>query len=90
MKNIRASLHNKVHNWINAMGFRLNNSQTNSRSMVTTNHYFFETFNFIEKEKKGDHATSRFLCFDTYGEKIAVRSLADLQAAFFDNVSQLK
>ncbi len=61
MKNIRASLHNKVHNWINAMGFRLNNSQTNSKSMITTNHYFFETFNFIEKEKKGDHNTSRFL-----------------------------
>jgi len=90
MNNLRASLHNKVHNWIDTVGFRLNASQTNSKSKVTTNHYFFETFNFIEKEKKGDHATSKFLCFDTYGEKINVRSLLDLQAAFFDNLSQLK
>jgi hypothetical protein len=44
----------------------------------------------IEKQKSGDHKTSRFLCFDPYGEKINVRSLLDLQAAFFDNLSQLK
>lgn len=90
MKNLRASLHGKVHHWIDTIGFRLNNSQTNKRSQVTTNHYFFETFNFIEKEKSGDHGTSRFLCFDTYGEKINVRSLLDLQTAFFENISQLK
>ena len=90
MKNIRASLHAKVHNWIDTVGFRLNTSQTDDKSKVTTNHYFFETFNLLEKEKKGDHNTSRFLCFDLYGEKIAVRSLADLQAAFFDNLSRLK
>ncbi|MEO8885603.1 MAG: hypothetical protein ABI367_06030 [Mucilaginibacter sp.] len=84
------SLHTKVHNWIDAVGFRLNTSQTNNKSMVTTNHYFFETFNLVEKEKNGNHKTSRFLCFDTYGEKINVRSLFDLQVAFFENLSQLK
>ena len=90
MNNIRASLHSKVHNWIDDFGFRLNASQTDKRSNTITNHYFFETFNFIEKEKHGDHNTSRFLCFDPYGEKMAVRSLLDLQTAFFDNISQLK
>ena len=90
MNNISASLHAKVHNWIDTVGFRLNTSQTNNKSKVTTNHYFFKTFNFFEKEKKGDHKATRFLCFDTYGEKINVRSLLDLQAAFFDNLSQLK
>jgi hypothetical protein len=29
------------------------------------------------------------LCFDAYGEKIIVRSLLDLQTAFFENISQL-
>ncbi len=92
MKNIRASLqlHAKVHNWLDSIGFRLNASQTNNKSKVTTNHYFFETFNLIEKEKSGDHKTSRFLCFDPYGEKINVKSLLDLQTAFFDNISRLK
>ena len=90
MNNIRASLHAKVHNWIDTVGFRLNTSQTDDKSEVTTNHYFFETFNLLEKEKKGDHKTTRFLCFDTYGEKINVRSLLDLQTAFFDNLSRLK
>lgn len=90
MNNMRASLHTKVHHWIDTFGFILNASQTDKRSNTTTNHYFFETFNFIEKEKRGDHNTSRFLCFDTYGEKITVRSLLDLQTAFFDNISQLK
>jgi hypothetical protein len=90
MKNIRASLHTKVHNWIDTIGFSLNASETNHKSNVTVNHYFFETFNFIEKEKCGDHKTSRFLCFDPYGEKITVKSLLDLQTAFFDNLSTLK
>jgi hypothetical protein len=90
MENIRTALHNKVHNWIKIVGFKLNNSQTNNRNNVTTNHYFFETFNFIEKEKMGDHSTSRILCFDLYGEKINVKTLLDLQTAFFDNLSQLK
>ncbi len=90
MRNARASLYNRVHHWIDAVGFRLNTSQTNNKSMVTTNHYFFETFNLVEKEKKGDHKTSKFLCFDTYGEKINVKSLLDLQVAFFENLSQLK
>jgi hypothetical protein len=89
MNNTRASLHLKVHRWIDTFGFRLNATQTNRKNEVTTNHYFFETFNFIEKEKGGDHKTSRFLCFDTYGEKINVRSLLDLQTAFFENISQL-
>jgi len=91
MRNIRASsLYTKVHNWIDTVGFRLNASQTNNKSKVTTNHYFFKTFNLVEKETKGDHKTSKFLCFDTYGEKINVRSLLDLQVAFFENLNQLK
>ena len=90
MKNMRASLHAKVHSWIDAIGFRLNASQTNNKSKVTFNHYFFETFNLIEKEKGGDHNTSQYLCFDPYGEKINVKSLLDLQTAFFDNLSKLK
>ena len=91
MGNVRASLlYNKVHHWIDSMGFRLNASQTNNKSMVTTNHYFFKTFNLVEKEKQGDHKTSKFLCFDAYGEKINVKSLLDLQVAFFENLSQLK
>ena len=87
---MKTTLHSKVHNWIDNFGFRLNNSQTDRKNNITTNHYFFETFNFIEKEKIGDHNTSKFLCFDTYGEKINVKSLLDLQTAFFENISQLK
>jgi len=90
MNNIRASLHSKVHHWIDTFGFMLNTTQTNRKNKVTTNHYFFETFNFIEKEKEGDHKTSKFLCFDMYGEKVNVKSLLDLQSAFFENISQLK
>ena len=88
--NNMSNLHSKVHKWLNAIGFRLNASQTNKRSKVTTNHYFFETFNLLEKSKSGDHKNSKFLCFDMYGEKINVRSLLDLQTAFFENISQLK
>ena len=90
MNNIRTSLHAKVHNWIDSVGFRLNASQTNSKSKVTTNHYFFETFNFLEKSKNNDLKHSQFLCFDMYGEKMNVKSLLDLQTAFFENISQLK
>ncbi|GAA4099468.1 hypothetical protein [Mucilaginibacter panaciglaebae] len=89
MSNMR-NLHSKVHKWIDSIGFRLNTSQTNRRNKVTTNHYFFETFNFIERNKEGDIKNSKFLCFDMYGEKIDVRSLLDLQTAFFENISQLK
>ena len=90
MNNISNSLHTKVHKWIDAIGFRLNASQTNSRSRITTNHYFFETFNFFEKSKKGDPGYTKILCFDAYGEKMNVKSLLDLQVAFFENISQLK
>lgn len=89
MNNMR-NLHSKVHKWLKDIGFRLNTSQTNRRSNVTTNHYFFETFNLLEKSKPGDQRNSKFLCFDMYGEKIDVRSLLDLQTAFFENISQLK
>lgn len=84
------NLHGKVHKWIDSIGFRLNASQTNKRSNVTTNHYFFETFNFIERAKEGDLQNSKFLCFDMYGEKVNVRSLLDLQTEFFENISKLK
>ena len=88
MNNVR-NLHAKVHTWIETIGFRLNTSQTNHKNHVTTDHYFFETFNFFEKKKEGN-TKSKFLCFDMYGEKINVRSLLDLQTAFFENISQLK
>ena len=90
MKNIRTNLHTKVHRWMDSIGFRLNTSQTDKKRNVTTNHYFFETFNFIEKAKNNDVDHSQFLCFDMYGETIDVRSLLDLQTAFFENISQLK
>ena len=90
MNNIRTNLHAKVHKWMDSIGFRLNATQTNKKSNVTTNHYFFETFNFFEKAKDNDTRHSQFLCFDMYGEKINVRSLLDLQTAFFENISQLK
>jgi hypothetical protein len=89
MNNISVSLHTKVHNWIDTIGFRLNASQTNLKNNITTNHYFFETFNFFEKSKSDDLKNSKFLCFDAYGESIKVRSLLDLQTAFFENISQL-
>ena len=90
MSNIRASLYSKVHNWIDGIGFRLNASQVDRKNNVTTNHYFFETFNFFETQRKDKPEKTQFLCFDTYGEKVKVRSLLDLQTAFFDNISQLK
>jgi hypothetical protein len=90
MDNISISLHSRVHKWMDAFGFSLNTSQTNNRSKVTTKHYFFETFNFLERSKGNDMGKAKFLCFDMYGEKIAVKSLLDLQAAFFENISQLK
>ena len=90
MKTLRTNLHTKVHRWMDSIGFRLNASQTDKKRNVTTNHYFFETFNFIEKAKDNDMGHSQFLCFDMYGETIDVRSLLDLQTAFFENISQLK
>ena len=90
MNTLRSNLHGRVHKWMDSVGFRLNASQTNSKNNVTTNHYFFETFNFFEKAKNNDTDHSQFLCFDMYGEKMNVRSLLDLQSAFFENISQLK
>jgi hypothetical protein len=89
MDNTGVSLHSKVHKWIDVIGFRLNESQTNRENNETTNHYFFETFNFFEKAKNNDLKNSKFLCFDAYGETIKVKSLLDLQTAFFENISQL-
>lgn len=88
MANINLSLHAKVHHWIDAIGFRFNGSQT-GKNNETINHYFFETFNFFEKAKNNDLKNSKFLCFDAYGETINVKSLLDLQTAFFENISQL-
>lgn len=87
---MRANLQSKVHNWMDRMGFRLNSSETSKRSKTTTRHYFFETFNFLEKTSANEPEKSRFICFDTYGERLRVRSLLDLQTAFYENISQLK
>jgi hypothetical protein len=57
---------------------------------VRVDHYFFKTFNFIEQRKMDAAEKPEFVCFDTYGEKIKVRSLLDLQSAFFENLSELK
>ncbi|HTI59990.1 hypothetical protein [Mucilaginibacter sp.] len=84
------SLHGRIHNWIEAIGFRLNSSQTTRNRSITVKHYFFETFNFFERWDKKHPERSKFVCFDAYGEKINVNSLLDLQAAFFENISQLK
>ena len=89
MDNISVSLHSKVHKWIDAIGFKLNGSQINGRSKVTTYHYFFKTFNFFEKAKDNDLKKAKFMCFDAYGQAIKVKSLLDLQTAFFENISQL-
>lgn len=74
---------------MDSIGFRLNGSQTNTENNVTTRHYFFETFNFFENSKGDDLSNSKFLCFDTYGETIKIKSLLELQQAFFENISQL-
>ena len=89
MDNLPLSLHAKVHNWTASVGFRHNGSQTDKKNNITTDHYFFRTFDFFEKSKNNDLNGSKFLCFDTYGEKVTVNSLLDLQAAFFENISQL-
>ncbi len=90
MNNLRASLHSRVHDWMDKIGFRLNSSSTVKKTGTTVDHYFFKTFNFIEQRKKDPAEKTEFICFDTYGEKIKVRSLLDLQSAFFENLSILK
>jgi len=90
MKNLRSSLHSKVHRWMDSMGFHKNFSEIVKNKNVIVDHYFYKTFNFIEQRKTDELAKSEFVCFDNYGEKIKVRSLLDLQSAFFENLSQLK
>ena len=90
MKNMANSLHSRIHNWIDAIGFRLNASQTIKNRGITIKHYFFETFNFLERSDNRHPERAKFMCFDAYGEKMAVNSLLDLQTAFFENISQLK
>jgi len=90
MKKITSSLHTRIHQWIDAFGFRLNSSRPNKRKNIITRHYFFQTFNFFEKIDTRHPGKVEFLCFDTYGETIKVKSLLDLQSAFFENISQLK
>ena len=90
MKNIALPLHSRIHAWIDAFGFRLNASRVNRKKHTVTRHYFFKTFNFFEKSDTDHPEKAEFMCFDTYGEKMKVNSLLDLQAAFFENISQLK
>lgn len=90
MANIRRSLQSRIHAWIKKVGFRLNSTNTNKKDNLTVDHYFFKTFNFIEQRKADSVDRSEFVCFDTYGEKIKVRSLLDLQSAFFENLSELR
>lgn len=89
MANLRRSLRSRIHAWTKKIGFRLNSSNTIKKDNVTVDHYFFKTFNFIEQRKADATERSEFVCFDTYGEKIKVRSLLDLQSAFYENLSQL-
>ena len=90
MKHIANSLYNRVHNWIDAFGFRLNTSRISRKKGVTTRHYFFETFNFLETTDNKNPEKTKYMCFDAYGEKMRINSLLDLQTAFFENISQLK
>ena len=90
MNTVSNTLHNKVHNWIDQIGFQLNFSEKDEKKQVVTNHYFFETFNFLERTKADMPEKCKFTCFDTYGEKLNVKSLLDMQVAFYDNISQLK
>lgn len=90
MKGAVNNLHTKIHEWTDAFGFRLNASQTSRSKKITTRHYFFETFNFIERLYAKHPEKTKFICFDAYGEKINVWSLLDLQTAFFENISQIK
>ncbi len=90
MNNIKTSLHSKVHDWMNKIGFRLNSSDTIKSKNVTVDHYFFKTFNFIEQHQQDSLEDLEIVCFDTYGEKVKVRSLLDLQTAFFENLSELR
>jgi len=90
MNKLRASLHSRIHSWMEKVGFRLNSSEIVKKTGVKVDHYFFKTFNFIEQRKMDPSENPEFVCFDTYGEKIKVRSLLDLQSAFFENLSELK
>jgi len=90
MANMRSSLHSKVHDWMNKVGFRLNSTNTIEKSNVTVDHYFFKTFNFIEQHPADLVDEAEFVCFDKYGEKMKVRSLLDLQSAFYENLSELR
>lgn len=90
MNTASAPLHNKVHNWMDMIGFQLNSSAVSPESHNTVNHYFFKTFNFLEEVKNDAPGKPRFTCFDTYGEAHTVKNLSDLQTAFYDNISQLK
>ena len=90
MKNLALSLHARIHQWMDAFDFRLSSSQANRKRNIITRYYFFKTFNFLEKLDTRHPEKVEFVCFDTYGEKIKVNTLLDLQAAFFENISQLK
>jgi len=90
MRKMANTLHTRIHNWIDAVGFRLNASKTYRKRTVTISHYFFETFNFMERMDNRNPERSKFMCFDAYGEKIKVNTLLDLQTAFFENINQLK
>ena len=90
MKNMRRSLHNTVHHWMDTVGFRLNFSKPIKHKNLVFDHYFYKTFDFVEQRDPYDEDASEFLCFDSYGEKVKVRSLLDLQHAFFENLSQVK
>jgi hypothetical protein len=90
MANLRKSLHSKVHAWMKKIGFRLNSTDIVKKDNVTVDHYFFKTFNFFEQRKANSTERAEFVCFDTYGEKVKVRSLLDLQSAFYENLSELK
>ncbi len=90
MDKIHRSLRARIHNWIKKVGFRLNSSNIIKKDNLKVDHYFFKTFNFIEQSVPGLTERSVFVCFDPYGETIKVRSLLDLQTAFYENLSQLR
>lgn len=86
---LRPVITSEIHDWINRIGFKLNSSAENDRNVITE-HYFFETFNFLKESKKDIPDKADFVWFDVYGEQMKVNSLIDLQVAFFENLSELK
>ena len=84
------NLRQTVYRWLHQVGVRLSSSQLLQGEDMRVNHYFFKTFNIMEVIPRKLPNQPVFWCFDTYGEKMDVDCLLDLQTAFYENLSELK